>query len=207
MSELGSDSAGDGAPAEVPQGSWMVRFRPWLTLVARLQVESRFCGKFDASDIVQQTLMEAWRAEPQFRGTTEAERVAWLRRILARVLAHEVRRYRGTLKRDLHRERSMERSLDESSRQLNALFVSALTSPSENVARREQEVLLAEILEKLPADYREVIILRNLEGLSHDEVAERMGRTPGAIRMLWLRALQELRRHFAVGDSGCSCNE
>ncbi|MBM4095050.1 MAG: sigma-70 family RNA polymerase sigma factor [Planctomycetes bacterium] len=101
----------------------------------------------------------------------------------------------------------MEHSLDESSRQLNAVFVSAISSPSENVARREQEVLLAEILEKLPADYREVIILRNLEGLSHDEVAERMGRTPGAIRMLWLRALQELRRHFAVGDSGCSCNE
>ena len=181
MSELGSDSAGDGVPAEVPQGSWMVRFRPSLALVARLQVESRFCGKFDASDIVQQTLMEAWRAEPQFRATTEAERVVWLRKFLARVLAHEVPHgSRGTLKRDLHRERSMEHSLDESSRQLNAVFVSALTSPSENVARRKQDVLLAEILEKLPADYREVIILRNLEGLSHDEVAERMGRSPGS---------------------------
>jgi RNA polymerase sigma-70 factor (ECF subfamily) len=181
---------------DVPADSWLVRFRPWLDLIARLQVESCFRGKFDASDIVQQTLMEAWRASAQFRGKTEAERVAWLRQILARVLAHEVRRYRGTLKRNLHRERSIERSIDQSSRQLGAVLVSARSSPSEVVAKREQEVLLAEILEKIPADYREVIILRNLEGLTHEEVAERMGRSPGAVRMLWIRALQELRRHF-----------
>jgi len=68
------------------------------------------------------------------------------------------------------------------------------------VVKREQEVLLAEVLERLPVDYREVIILRNLEGLSHEQVAERMQRSPGAVRMLWVRALQELRRHFHVDD-------
>ena len=63
---------------------------------------------------------------------------------------------------------------------------------------REQEVLLADVLAKLPEDYREVIILRNLEGLSHEEVAARMGRTVGAVRMLWVRALAQLR--LAVGE-------
>jgi RNA polymerase sigma-70 factor, ECF subfamily len=58
---------------------------------------------------------------------------------------------------------------------------------------REQQVLLADALERLPADYREVIILRNLEDLSYDEIAQRMGRTPGAVRMLWVRALAQLR--------------
>ena len=59
--------------------------------------------------------------------------------------------------------------------------------------RQEQQVRLAAALEKLPSDYREVIVLRHLEDLSHEEVARRMDRTPGAVRMLWLRALSALR--------------
>ena len=152
-----------------------------------MQVDSRLQGKFDTSDVVQQTLMEAWRSAAKFRGSTEAERIAWLRKILAHVSAHEVRQYRGTHKRDLGREMSIERSLAKSSRQLNAVFASATTSPSQQAAQQEQQVVLADMLQELPADYREVIVLRNLEGLSHSEVAQRMGRTVGAVRMLWLR--------------------
>src|SRR5262245_22509300 len=77
------------------------RFEPWLRLMARLQLESRFQAKFDASDVVQQTMLEAVKAFPQFRGTTEAEFTAWLRQILTHALAHEIRRYAGTQKRDL----------------------------------------------------------------------------------------------------------
>ena len=52
---------------------------------------------------------------------------------------------------------------------------------------------LADVLAALPDDYREVIILRNLEGLSHAEIAQRLNRSPGAVRMLWVRALAALR--------------
>ena len=83
-----------------PTDDWLARFRPWLSLIARMQVDSRLQGKFDTSDVVQQTLMEAWRSASKFRGSTEAERIAWLRKILAHVLAHEVRQYRGTHKRN-----------------------------------------------------------------------------------------------------------
>jgi RNA polymerase sigma-70 factor (ECF subfamily) len=55
---------------------------------------------------------------------------------------------------------------------------------------------LAEVLARLPADYREVIILRNIEELPFKEVAERMGRGEGAVRMLWMRALTQLRQEF-----------
>ena len=58
-------------------------------------------------------------------------------------------------------------------------------------------MLLAEALSRLPEDYREVIVLRNLEELSHEDVAARMGRAVGAVRMLWLRALSRLRRELA----------
>src|SRR5687767_6688375 len=89
-------------------------YRPWLLLLARLQTEARFQGKFDPSDIVQQTLLEASRDLHQFRGSTDAELATWLRQILAHVLAHE-RRYRGTQQRDLDREVSIDQQLTESS--------------------------------------------------------------------------------------------
>jgi RNA polymerase sigma-70 factor (ECF subfamily) len=184
----------EASDAGAPTDDWLARYRPWLSLIARMQVGSRLQGKFDTSDVVQQTLMEAWRSAAQFRGSTDAERIAWLRKILAHVLAHHIRQYRGTYKRDLQRERSIERSLAQSSRQLDAVLASAATSPSQQAARQEQQVVLAELLNELPADYREVIILRNLEELPHSEVAQRMGRTEGAVRMLWVRALQELRQ-------------
>src|SRR5262245_28047444 len=89
------------------------RYRSWLGLLARLQVEPRFRAKFDASEIVQQTLLEAVREWPKFRGGTEAELAAWLRQILAHILLHEVRRYGGAQRRDIGREVSLEEALAE----------------------------------------------------------------------------------------------
>jgi RNA polymerase sigma-70 factor, ECF subfamily len=169
-------------------------FRPWLHLLARLQVGARFQGKFDASDIVQQTLLEACRDLRNFRGRTEAELLAWLRQILAHVLGHEIRRYRGAKQRDIGREVSLDESLLQSSQRLGGMLADAGSSPSHKAIRREQEVILADVLARLPDDYREVIILRNLEGLSHEEVARRMHRGVGAVRMLWARALKQLRQ-------------
>jgi RNA polymerase sigma factor (sigma-70 family) len=74
----------------------------------------------------------------------------------------------------------------------------ALLARVQRAARREQAVLLADALERLPADYREVIILRYLEGLAPPEVAWRMGRSVESVRKLWTRALVQLRR--ALGD-------
>jgi RNA polymerase sigma-70 factor (ECF subfamily) len=171
----------------------LLRYEPWLKLLARMQIDTRFQGKFSASDIVQQTLLEACRDLPQFRGQTEAELLAWLRQILAHVLAHEVRRYRGTQQRDIDREVSLEAALAQSSQRLGDMLAASGSSPSMKAERHEQELRLADVLAKLPDHYREVIILRNLEGLSHEAVAERMGRSVGAVRMLWVRALAELR--------------
>ncbi|MFN0051921.1 MAG: sigma-70 family RNA polymerase sigma factor [Planctomycetales bacterium] len=175
------------------QGELLLRYQPWLKLLARLQIDTRFQGKFSDSDIVQQTLLEAYRDLPKFRGRTEAELLAWLRQVLAHVLAHEIRRYHGTQQRDVDREVSLEEALAQSSQRLAGVLATSGSSPSAQAAEREQEVLLADVLAQLPDDYREVIILRNLEGLSHEEVARRMGRGVGAARMLWVRALARLK--------------
>jgi RNA polymerase sigma-70 factor (ECF subfamily) len=173
--------------------SSLLRYEPWLKLLVRMQIGSQFHGKFSASDIVQQTLLEACRDLPQFRGQTEAELLAWLRQVLAHVLSHELRRYRGTQQRDVQREVSIEESLTRSSQKLAHLLADSGTSPSGRAIQHEQEVLLADVLARLPDDYREVILLRNMEGLPHEEVARRMGRSVGAVRMLWVRALASLR--------------
>jgi RNA polymerase sigma-70 factor (ECF subfamily) len=171
----------------------LLRYQPWLRLLARVELDSRLRVKLDASDIVQQTLLEACRGLGHFRGTTHAELLAWLRGILAHILAREVRRYHGTGKRDLGREVSLEQALAQSSQRLGALLAGSDTSPSQQAVRHEQELLLAAALARLPDDYREVIILRNMEGLTHEEVAARMDRSAGAVRMLWVRALTRLR--------------
>jgi RNA polymerase sigma-70 factor (ECF subfamily) len=184
--------AGDAAAP----GAILQRYQSWLRILARLQLDRRFQRKLDASDVVQLTMLEACRAFPQFRGSTGAELTAWLRQVLARVLAHETRRYQGTQQRDLGREVSLEQALAESSQRLGEMLAAPGSSPSQQAARHEQEVLLAEVLGRLPDDYREVILLRNLEGLSHDETARRMQRSPGAVRMLWVRALARLRQEL-----------
>ncbi len=183
-----------GEPAAVQ--ALLLPFDPWLHLLARLQIDRRLQGKFDPADLVQQTLLEACRDFPQFRGQTEAELAAWLRQILAHVLAHELRRYHGTQQRDLLREVSLDQELAESSHRLGAMMADPGTSPSQKAVRHEQEVMLAGILARLPDDYREVIVLRNLEGLPHEEVARRLGRSTGAVRMLWVRALAQLRQEL-----------
>lgn len=180
-------------PAGDDRTQWLLKYKAWLRLLARNEIDSRFAGKFDASDAVQQTLMEAWKGWDQFRGSAEPQRLAWLRQILAHQLAHLARHYAGTAKRDVAREVSIEQTLCHSAQRLDALLPAADASPSSLAAANEQRLQLAAVLERLPADYRLVILLRNIEEMSHEEIAERMQRSVGAVRMLWVRALAALR--------------
>jgi RNA polymerase sigma-70 factor (ECF subfamily) len=173
--------------------------RNYLKLLARLQIDRQLQGKADASDLVQETFMEALRDFPAFRGVSEAEWLAWLRRILVSNLANLVRRYRGTHRRDVRLERALAADIDQSSEALGqALVARHQSTPWEEAARREQSVVLADLLERLPADYREAIVLRQLEGFSFPEVAVRMGRTVDSVKKLWVRGLARLRE--TLGD-------
>jgi RNA polymerase sigma-70 factor (ECF subfamily) len=173
------------------------RYRPWLLVLAQVQLGRRLPAKCDASDVVQQALLDACQGLPQFRGSTEVELCAWLRQVLARALGHELRRYAGTQQREVGREVPLEQDLVESSRRLGTFLAAPDSSPSQQAVRHEQELHLAALLARLPEDYRTVIVLRNLEGLPHEEVARRMGRGVGAVRMLWVRALARLRQEMA----------
>jgi RNA polymerase sigma-70 factor (ECF subfamily) len=171
----------------------LTQFEPWLRVLARHQMESRFQAKFDPADVVQQTMLEAVRAAGQFRGRTGAEFAAWLRQILSHVLAHEIRRYAGTAKRDLGREVSLEQELTQTDARLGDLLAASGATPSRDAARRDDASRLARALDQLPGDDRAILLLRHVDGLSHEEIARRLNKSAGAIRMAWVRALTRLR--------------
>ncbi len=166
--------------------------RDYVGIVARAQVGSWLKTKVDASDLVQQTLLDMHRGLGEFRGETEAEWLAWLRQILNHNAADYVRRYAGTKKRRASREVSLDRHSPGGSEAWRIDPQDPGESPSQLAVRRERELEIAQALAQLPQDYQDVIELRNLQRLSFEEVAERLGRSRGAVQMLWMRALRKL---------------
>ena len=180
-------------------GQLLESHRGYLTVLARVQIGRRLQGKVDAADVVQDAYLGAYRDFKQFRGTTEGEFLAWLRQVLAFVLANLVRHYQGTQRRDVRLERQLAVELNQSSHALDRGLVAQQSSPSQQAVRREQSVLLAEALARLPDEWRDLLILRHLEGLTFPEVAERLGRSLDSVKKQWPRALAKLRRAMEDG--------
>jgi RNA polymerase sigma-70 factor (ECF subfamily) len=180
-------------------GMLLEMYRPYLMLLARVQIGRRLRGKAGVSDVVQDAFLGAHRDFGQFRGETEGEFLSWLRQVLASVLANFVRRYQGTKRRDVRLERQLAAELDQSSHALDRALLAPASSPSRQAERHEQAVLLAEALDRLAEDDRELLVLRHLEGLGFPEVARRMGRTLDSVKKRWPRALIRLRQTFEGG--------
>jgi RNA polymerase sigma-70 factor (ECF subfamily) len=178
-------------------GQLLELYRNYLRLLARVQIGRRLRGKADPSDLIQEAFLAAQRNFGQFRGTSEAELMDWLRQILTSKLLDLARRYLGTARRDVRLERQLADDLDNSSRALGQALLAPESSPSERALRRERAVLLADAIKSLPADYGEVIILRHLEGLPLAEVAARMGRSSDSVKKLWVRGIARLREILA----------
>jgi RNA polymerase sigma-70 factor (ECF subfamily) len=171
------------------------RFRSYLHLLARSQLDARFQAKLDASDVVQQTLLKAHEAFAQFRGHEPAELAAWLRQILARTLADLVRDL-GRAKRDVALERSLEAAVEHSSARLEAWLAADQSSPSQQAMRNEQSIRLAEALAQLPEPQRQALMLKHCEGWSLAEIGKLLGRTPAAVASLLRRGLKQLREQL-----------
>jgi RNA polymerase sigma-70 factor, ECF subfamily len=171
------------------------RYRAYLHLLATLQLDRRLQAKVEASDIVQQTLIQAIGGWDQFRGRTEAETVAWLRKILAHQLANAFRDLKRQ-KRDVRRERSIHADLEQSASRLGSWLAADQTSPSQRAIAGEQAVELANALANLPEAQCRAVTLHHFEGWTLEQVGEHLGRSPVAVAGLIKRALQTLRQHF-----------
>ncbi|MCI0455855.1 MAG: sigma-70 family RNA polymerase sigma factor [Gemmataceae bacterium] len=181
-------------------GERLERCRPYLRVLAQLHLDGRLRSKLDPSDVVQQALLNAHANLRQFRGATDAELRAWLRRILANALAEASRRF-GAEARDVAREQALENDLSRSSVRLEAFAVASGPSPSQLVAREEQLLRLGAALAQLPEDQRQAVELHHLLGLTVAEAGERLGRTRAAVVGLLFRGLKKLRQLLAE-DTG-----
>jgi len=176
------------------QDQELERYRDYLALLARMHVAAGLRVKMDLSGVVQMTLLEAHQAYGQLRGQSEAQRAAWLRRILVNNLADATRRL-GAAKRDLRRERSLE----ESSAQLEAFLQAQQSSPSQRAVREEELQHLAQALAALPENQRKAVELHHLQGWSLKDVAVELGSSKAAVAGLLHRGLQNLRGHLSNG--------
>jgi len=165
--------------------------RNYLRLLAASCLHREMQGKADPSDVVQETLLKVHENFRQFRGTTELEWMAWLRRILVRQLA-DVQKGFQRQRRQVSREQSIESLVDRSSAMLRNMVPASGPSPSQDAQRREAAALVADALAELEPGHRDVVILRNLHEFDWNAVGEKTGRSADAARMLWARAMQRV---------------
>jgi RNA polymerase sigma-70 factor (ECF subfamily) len=168
--------------------------RDYLLLIAQQEMDPNLRAKGGASDIVQETFLEAQRAFENFKGNSDEELRAWLRRILLNNLGDFRRRYRESDMRAIAREVGL--GADGSSAGVGANLPADGSTPSRHAVEQEATDLLMQAIDRLPDDYRQAILLRYREELSFEEIGQRMNRSPAAIRKLWARAVVRLREEF-----------
>jgi RNA polymerase sigma-70 factor (ECF subfamily) len=168
------------------------KFRDYLCLLSRLEVDHRLRNKVDLSGLVQQTLVEAYQAEAQLRGRSEPEQLAWLRKALAHNLTDAIRKL-GAKKRDVGRELPLQEALEQSKFRVDAWLAAEQSSPSEVAMRQELALRLAAALTELPEKQRQAVELRHLSGLSLAEVAQELDCSRSAAVGLLHRGVEKLR--------------
>jgi RNA polymerase sigma-70 factor (ECF subfamily) len=181
------------SPAAEDTPRSLEEYTEYLRLLARLELDPRLRSRLDASDVAQQTLLVAHCKRDQFHGQTHAELAAWLRTILARILAQQMRRFRG---HEEERARSLEHSLEESSVRLANLLALNESTPSQKASKAEQLVHLAGALAGLPDDQRNALELHHLQGLSVPKVARLMDKTAASVTGLLYRGGKSLRQRM-----------
>jgi RNA polymerase sigma-70 factor (ECF subfamily) len=186
---LGQARAGD----QRSLGELLESYRNYLRLLARTQMGAALAQHLSASDLVQETVLDALRGFGGFLGTSEPAFLAWLRRILVRNVVDQVKRQRAR-KRGGLAQQSLDALLEQAHPDVLDAFAVSPVGPSDHAERKELSVLLADALAALPPLDREIIIQRQLEHQPFKEIANRVGRSESAVRVRWLRALEKLKR-------------
>ncbi|SMP39732.1 RNA polymerase, sigma subunit, ECF family [Neorhodopirellula lusitana] len=175
-------------------------YQNYVRLLAASQLRAKLRTRVSASDVVQDTFMKAHRGFEEFRGKTGGEFVVWLRSILSRQIQTLYEQHVTVQSRDVRREVSLEeigKWVDRSSTKLEAVLIGSDPSPGTKLQNHERMLRVADAIAQLSVDHREVLLLRSVEELGYKEIAERMQRSHGAVRMLWLRSIEALRDKLA----------
>lgn len=175
--------------------SLLERYRSYLRLLAETKLDRRLRAKIDPSDVVQETMLQAYRAWGDLRGASEGERLAWLRQILMRTLLHAVRDF-GRAKRDVAREQPLVRLADHSSAQLEALCAADQTSPSQVAERAEELLRVADAIEQLPEEQRSAVLAYYWRGASMEDIGVELQRSSAAVAGLIYRGVKRINQRL-----------
>lgn len=186
-------AAREGSAEEL--GRLLEACRGYLLLIAERELDPQLRAKGGASDLVQQTLLDACQDFERFAGTSEADVLAWLRRVLLNNLTDFARLYRGTDKRQVDREQGLGANTLSGSEPARDLAGAAPT-PSQLVIARENAQNVRAALQRLPEEYRQVILLRVEENKPFDEVGRLLNRSENAAQKLFTRAIERLQQEL-----------
>jgi RNA polymerase sigma-70 factor (ECF subfamily) len=167
--------------------------RDYLLIVAGCGLDADLVAKGGASDLVQETLLGAYRDIAAFHGRSRAELLAWLRKILRNNLADLRRRYRGTRKRRIALELPIG---DTSGKSVGEPWPCDPVTPGASAVRRERAAALMAALERIPDHYRRVVVWHQYDRLTFEEIGGRLGRSTESARKLWSRALIRLAKEL-----------
>ena len=176
------------------------KFRPYLLVLARGQIPTSLQGRIEASDVVQDTLLEAFRKQSDFRGSNVQTLAGWLRSLLNFNMIDAIRRH-SRLSRDVAREIRAPRSLEESALGLESLLIADQSTPSHHFATEQRSIQLATAIEALPAAQRDAILMRYTQAMSIAEIAAAMDKTNVAVAGLLKRGLANLRESLARSNA------
>jgi RNA polymerase sigma-70 factor (ECF subfamily) len=190
MADVAQQLAAARAGSREALGQVLEAFQVYLLLLAQKDLNPALRPKGGASDLVQETFLEAQRDFQQFHGTSEEELRAWLRQLLRHNVADFTRLYH-TGKRGVGREQPLAPS--DSSSGGDGGPAAPEPSPSRLAVTREQAEAVWRAVDRVPDDYRQVLLLFYQEGLSLEEIAQRMGRSYPAVRQLFSRAVRRIR--------------
>jgi RNA polymerase sigma-70 factor, ECF subfamily len=180
---------------------YLVDNRKPLTVFIDRQLGAGLRRKVEVDDIFQEVSAEAVRALPE-ADFTHREPFGWLCQIAEHRLIDAHRRFFGAQKRDAGREVSLGTPGGDSQHAaIVDLLVASLTSPTAALSRKGHEVRLLAALGTLPDDQREALKLRYIDGLPSKEIAQRLGKTDGSVRVMLTRALGRLQQILGPQDA------
>ena len=188
LARRGSDSA---------LGLLLAHYREYLLKIAEEELPSALAAKFGASDVVQETCLQASREFGKFHGKTDGELRGWLRQSLLHNLIDAQRKFVNCQKRNVHREAPIESAADL----CGPTLAPQGESPLELAIQSERAAAVVKALERLTETERKVVVLRNFEDRSFPEIALEMGETVAAVQRLWSRAVDRVAELLSVDDS------
>ncbi len=185
------DAGAEGSSAAIEE--LLAVYGDYLRDLASQRLGSKLGGRVSPSDLVQETLLAAWRDFSSFRGMDAPQFSVWLRTILLRKISAAVALHLKSSKRGVQREHQASVKVGSSVVEVTKGLRGREETPSKIVSICEDRQLIERLLENLPEEYRQVIQWRNIEGIQFNEIAARLGKSSGATRLVWLRAIRMLR--------------